>query len=311
MMPDDAGALYRRMRLIPSWDYARCAAPSVAVVGLGGLGAMSLQLLVLLGLGEQGETVLIDPDTIEPSNRTRIPYATPGDDGALKVEVAERWVRAVRPARWVRTVPLPVHALDAQEAIAACDVLVGAVDSELARLVMNHLAHAFCLPYIDGGAGFLVTEVDGERLVHGGGQVRLVVPGATPCLLCNLGLDRDALDREVMALALEGNAGEHAVLEASGYIRGLASGAEQPSAAHVNALVGGALVTMLLEYLLVGLSDHHALHLDLEAMAWMRSTAVARPHCAACQADDGGHGRWWSVDDVVVPLALGPEAASD
>lgn len=304
----DVKELFQRMRLIPYWDVDRCASLNLVLVGLSGLGSVILQLLVLLGLGERGRTTLIDPDVIEPSNRSRIPYATPQDDGRPKVEVADRYVQAVRPGRLVRPLPLSLYAEEAQQAVAESDILIGAVDSELARVAMNQLAYAFCLPYLDGGAGFLVSRVDGTTLVHGGGQVRLVVPDRTPCLLCNLGVERETVDREVMSQVVREDQAEREVLERSGYIRGLEPSAAQPSVAHLNFLIAGALMTVLVEFLLKGLPEYQALHLDLEQMEWLKSTTSKRAHCAVCNPADLGSGRYFRVGDLAVPLTLLPEA---
>jgi molybdopterin/thiamine biosynthesis adenylyltransferase len=195
---DDLREIYHRMLLIPHWDYEKCASLSLVIVGMSGLGAPLLQLLALLGIGEKGITTLIDPDIIETSNRSRIPYATPKDDGKPKVEVAEKYVAAIRPKRQVRPLCVTVFEEEAQRAIAESDIIIGAVDSELARMVMNYCAHAFCLPYFDAGSGILVSSIHGETLVHSGGQVRIVVPSMTPCLLCNLGIERAEVDRELM-----------------------------------------------------------------------------------------------------------------
>lgn len=303
--------LYRRMRLIPSWDYSRVAELDVTVVGASGLGAPILQLLALLGVGERGVTTLIDDDVIEPSNRSRIPYAAPADDGALKVEVAARYLRTVRPDRDVRALAAPLFAPEAQQAIAASDVLIGAVDSELARLAMNELAHALCLPYLDAGSGILVSRVDGVPVVQSGGQVRLVVPGVTPCLLCNLGIDRGAADLELARRLGDRDAGERTLLERSGYVRGLDGVVEQPSVAHLNFLVASGLVNALVQYLLDGLPPYHALHLDLAEMQWMASVADPRPECGVCQAGTIGHGRLFRLEDLVVPMTLLPEPPND
>ena len=303
----DAQGLYARMRLIPYWDVDRCATLNLALVGLGGLGAVILQILALLGLGELGLTSLIDGDVIEPSNRSRIPYAAPEDDGAPKVAVAARYLKAVRPGRRVRPLALPLYEAEAQQAIAESDLLIGAVDSDLARVAMNQLAFAFCLPYLDGGAGFLVSPMNGEVLVHGGGQVRLVVPDQTPCLLCNLGVDRPAVDRELMQRVVGSNEAERALLERSGYIRGLDLPGAQPSVAHLNFLLASALVTVLVEYVLKGLPEYHALHLDLEQMEWLKTTASRRPHCGVCNPGEVGSGRFFRVVDLAVPVTLSPE----
>ncbi len=306
-IPVEAQELYRRMRLIPSWDYGRCADVNITLVGLGGLGSTILQQLTLLGIGERGVTTLIDGDIIEPSNRSRIPYAVPQDDGVPKVTIGARYVETMRPGRRVRPLILSVFDEEAQSAIAESDLVIGAVDSELARLALNHLAHAFCVPYFDGGAGILVQAVDGEPVVHSGGQVRLVVPGMTPGLCCNLGIDRAEVDRELMEQLLRQDAKERATLERSGYIRGLGPQAEQPSVAHLNFLVAGGLTTELVKYLLEGLPPYQALHLNLEELEWLKSVATRRPFCSLCGDEQLGSGRWFQVADLTVPLTLRPE----
>lgn len=310
-LPAEVPDLYQRMRLIPTWDYGRCADLDIALVGCGGLGSVILQQLCLLGIGERGVLTIVDDDVIEPSNRARIPYATARDDGARKVDIAERYVAAVRPDRAVRTMATDVFNRQAQERVAASDVIIGAVDSELARVAMNHLAYAFCLPYLDAGAGIIVTPYAATTLVHSGGQVRLVIPGMTPCLLCNVGIDRNLADIEWLRRRCDADALEKHTLDHSGYIRGLAAAAPQPSAAHLNFAVASGLVTILIETLLAGAPTCQAFHLDLAALEWTRTEARTREHCAVCGTGSIGNGEFFSLEALEVPITLSPTAALD
>ena len=301
------------MRLIPGWDYDKCASLDIAVVGLSGLGAPILQLLTLMGIGEKGVTTLIDNDRIEPSNRTRIPYASPQDDGKLKVDVASQYVNAIRPERKIRALPYSVLEPEAQQAIGSSDALLGAVDSELARYIMNHCAYSFCIPYFDAGSGILVTQIEGEALVYSGGQVRIIVPGTTPCLLCNLGVDDADVDREVMRLILKNDSEEYDLLNRSGYIQGLKDAPEQPSVAHLNFFMATALVAVLLDFLLKGMPDYHALHCDMLEFSSIRSIATSRQYCPVCgeESDLIGSASILTLADFTSDLTLTPEEDDD
>lgn len=149
-----------------------------------------------------------------------------------------------------------------------------------------------------------------EKLLHTGGQVRAVVPNVTPCLLCNLGVDRAAVDRELMRDFVAHDPRARETLERAGYIKGLAPESEQPSVAHLNFIVASAMVTLVLEYLLTGLPDAHATHVDLGQMEWMKSVSGRRAGCPVCDAGEIGHGRFFSPEALSVPISLAPDPAA-
>jgi molybdopterin/thiamine biosynthesis adenylyltransferase len=276
--------LYSRMVLIPSWDQERIAWPKVAVIGLGGLGSVVLQAVAQLGIGDLGDLVLVDHDVVETSNLSRIPYASYQDIGSPKTAVARRYVQGARPYRSVTTIDKPCYTLEAQEEIASADLILGCVDSEVARSCLNHLAASFLVPLLDLGAGVIIDRFAGERLVLSSGQARLFIPGVTPCLLCNMGIRPEGFDRELARFKMD--AEERDLLGRAGYLQGfLAEDAPQPSVYNLNASVGAAGVALLLRYLLGGGIECHALHFDMEAMAFEKFLARSREHCPVCGAD--------------------------
>lgn len=154
----------------------------VGVIGLGGGGSHVVQQLAHLGVANY---VLVDPDTIDETNLNRLVGGTLEDvkRGTLKVEIAERVIRAVvadaniatRPAQWQ----------EVSKELQTCDVLIGCLDAVAAKDQLDKLCQRFLIPYIDIGmdvhklgAGFLIS-----------GQVVLITPGST-CLRC-MGLVTD------------------------------------------------------------------------------------------------------------------------
>jgi sulfur-carrier protein adenylyltransferase/sulfurtransferase len=74
----------------------------VAILGVGGIGAVALAHLVSAGVSRY---TLIDGDTVQPGNLNRQLIYRPEDVGRLKVEAAAEWVSRRNPAAVVRPVP--------------------------------------------------------------------------------------------------------------------------------------------------------------------------------------------------------------
>lgn len=160
----------------------------VGIIGLGGGGSHVVQQLAHLGVAIY---VLVDPDTIDETNLNRLVGGTLEDVklGTLKVEIAERVVRAVvadasiaaRPSQWQ----------EVSKELQTCDVLIGCLDAVEAKDQLDRFCQRFLIPYIDIGmdvhklgTGFLIS-----------GQVVLITPGS-PCLRCMGLVTEEALAQE-------------------------------------------------------------------------------------------------------------------
>jgi molybdopterin-synthase adenylyltransferase len=179
---------------------------TAGIVGLGGTGSMVLQALARMGVKK---FVLCDPDAIEPSNLSRLPYAYEGDVGKPKARVAAGYVRKIARGANVETVSGGVQ--DATAAFRGCDVLFGCADNDGARLSMNQIALKYFIPYIDTGVEIFV---EGDRVRDMGGQVRVVVPGVTGCLECAGAIDHEDATASLLS------ADDLAVRGAAGYVNG-------------------------------------------------------------------------------------------
>lgn len=163
----------------------RLARLTIAVVGVGGVGSLIVQSLTHLGTGR---LLLVDPDTVEPSNLNRLVGATPADAarGTAKVDVAARVVVATNPATAVYPVCGSVTEADTWSRLRAADVIVGAVDGHAPRWALNRLAVQYARCYLDVGVDLRPAD-EGGRL-EAGGHVAVVRPHG-PCLLCLSGYD--------------------------------------------------------------------------------------------------------------------------
>ncbi len=156
----------------------------IAIVGLGGLGSFVALELAHLGVGH---LILIDPDIVEETNLNRLLGVGIEDVGQVKVAVFEKLIERMNPHVRVSALPLSLLTEEAVNYAKGADILVGCVDNNGTRIILNQIAVRYLIPLIDGGTGIRVTGEKRNRFV--GGQVQVVLPGFG-CLECAGGINR-------------------------------------------------------------------------------------------------------------------------
>jgi adenylyltransferase/sulfurtransferase len=135
----------------------------VLVAGAGALGNEALKNLALFGVGN---IVIVDFDKIEYSNLTRSVLFREKDaeQGNYKAAVAAERIREINP--YINT-----HAICGNLATDVglglyrrMDVVLGCLDSLMARILLNRLSFRAGKTWIDGGIGDLEGQVNGFRL---------------------------------------------------------------------------------------------------------------------------------------------------
>lgn len=244
---------------------------TVGIVGAGGLGSMIAQALALLGVGR---LILVDPDRLEPSNANRVVAIASQDVRWRRFKVGAL-ARGLRRARMeplnVRAIAASLTEPEAREALLQADVLIGAVDSPRARMLLNMLAVSALIPYLDGGVGI---RAENGRIQAGGGQVRVVLPGAGPCLMC---FDEEAGERALEALSPE----QRAEAIARGYIQGEAI--PRPQVVFLNGVIGHLLTWEFVKLVTGCLPPFPYVYYDLMTQqAFVPEGVERRPDCLVC-----------------------------
>lgn len=197
----------RQSRIFGDRGQATLRAQKVAVVGLGGAGSLISQMLARLGVGE---LVLVDPDRVETSNLPRVVGARRLDAmtwltdekrpgwvqkigkrlSTPKVTIAKRVAREASADVTVTTMIKPVDRQDVARQLSDCDQIFLAADSQIARNLVNDLAHQYLVPFTHVGAKVLVAE-NGDV-----DTVLTVMQSNTPglgCMWCNGLINPDRL----------------------------------------------------------------------------------------------------------------------
>jgi hypothetical protein len=245
-----------------------------AVVGLGGIGSHVIQALSYLGAKKY---LLVDADEVEETNLNRLVFATPSDVGLSKVGVARRFIEEIVPDATVDTVKEMLGSSGAAYiALHQADVILGCVDDDGPRLLLNRVAVAAWIPYLDVATGIILRE-DGPIV---GGRIAATVPYG-PCLICT-----DELDVAEVRAYFQSDE-ERLDQVRRGYIDG--SLEPSPTVVSLNGLIANAAITELALFLagvrppvpridleVVGDEEHPGPHLAA------RRGVARNPGCPEC-----------------------------
>ena len=134
----------------------------VMVAGAGALGNEALKNLALFGVGN---IIVVDFDKIEYSNLTRsvLFREEDADKGLYKADVAAKRIKEINPTINVQAICGNLATDVGLGVYRRMDVVLGCLDSLMARLLLNRLCFRAGKTWIDGGIGDLEGEVTGYR----------------------------------------------------------------------------------------------------------------------------------------------------
>lgn len=208
---------------------------SVGIVGLGGVGSQVFQQLVHLGVES---FILVDNDTVEESNLSRM-VGTTAKDAKLKIpkvkimaELGEEINRRIKVVEVSDTVYHNSAALKLRNA----DIIFCCTDTMVSRMVLSRVAEQYLIPVIDMGID-IQSGTDGniERI---GGRVMIVYPDG-PCLECMGIINHDMLSKETMSPSIG--------TQRNPYIQGI--NAPAPSVISLNGVIASLAVTEFINLL--------------------------------------------------------------
>lgn len=246
----------------------------VGAVGAGGTGSTLLQNLVYLGFRD---FIIVDDDEADDTSMNRLVTATAADLGTAKGILARRLIRSIAPDARVTAIPPRIQLVEALDALKGVDILLGCVDNDGARLILNELALAYQIPYFDVAVGI---EAENGNIMTAGGRLCVVVPGG-PCLNCMREIDPEE------ARFFLSTREEQALQIARGYVRGM--DIKAPSVVSLNATLAAVAVNELAVFVSGVRPVHVYTEFDLLGVGrprksqWVTPRRVERdPGCVHC-----------------------------
>jgi adenylyltransferase/sulfurtransferase len=140
---------------------------------MGALGNETAKNLALAGVGELH---LLDFDRVELTNLNRTVLFSPKDVGSLKVVAACKSLLRINPECRIKGYNSSLNDFlkRHQKVLRSVDVIVGGLDNDEARIILNHMSVKYRIPYVDGGMFNTLCSV------------RVSIPPYTPCWECGL-----------------------------------------------------------------------------------------------------------------------------
>lgn len=163
-------------------EYERIRDKSVAVVGVGGVGSVTADMLTRCGIGK---LILFDYDKVELANMNRL-FFTPDQAGLSKVEAAAKTLNFINPDVTIETHNYNITTVDNFENFlntikngnigetGPVDLILSCVDNFEARMAINSACNELGLNWIESGVS--------ENAVSG--HIQLIKPGETACFAC-------------------------------------------------------------------------------------------------------------------------------
>ncbi|WP_063892933.1 ThiF family adenylyltransferase [Mycobacterium gordonae] len=260
----------RQIPLLGHAGQGTVAGLRVAVVGGGGTGSQVLLNMAYLGFRS---ILVLDDDTVEPTNLNRLVTADADDVGLAKTEVARQRLHAIDPR--IAVTALPGLTVDGEHPeLSEVDLIIGCLDHDGPRHRLNQIAIDTATPYLD-----IATGVDDRSTPPAvGGRVIFLRPGG-PCLMCLGELDTAEVSRWAKPPVQQRLDREH----------GYGSGAPAPSVVHLNALTASAAITELVAWISGSRAPADWLDIDLQGAASRPGTQIgprrippADANCVAC-----------------------------
>lgn len=192
-------------------------AATVAIVGVGGLGAPAALYLAAAGVGALR---LIDHDSVALSNLQRQIIFGTGDVGAPKVASAESALLALNPNIDIDTLVTRIDASNAEAILDGADIVLDGTDDFATRFAVNDACHALGIMLISGAVG----RWDGQVSAFKSGHTKtLPLEQRLPCYRClvpDTPPDAETCERTGIIGALTGVIGSMMALEAVKEIAG-------------------------------------------------------------------------------------------
>ncbi len=137
------------------------AQSTVAVVGVGGVGAYAAEMIVRAGVGH---LVLLDCDVVSPSDKNRQLLALESNMGRVKVEVMTARLKDINPAVSIDIIPEYLTEENVSLLLGAyrIDYLVDAIDTLAPKLALIEYCVGSGIPHVSSmgaGAKYDATKV--------------------------------------------------------------------------------------------------------------------------------------------------------
>ncbi|XP_044731199.1 ubiquitin-like modifier-activating enzyme 5 [Chrysoperla carnea] len=169
----------QRMGIVKNYEDIR--SKSVAIVGVGGVGSVTAEMLTRCGIGK---LILFDYDKVELANMNRL-FFQPHQSGQSKVEAAKGTLQNINPDVEIETYNYNITSVENYDNFikilqtgsltnGPVDLVLSCVDNFEARMTINSACNELNQIWFESGVS--------ENAVSG--HIQFLIPGETACFAC-------------------------------------------------------------------------------------------------------------------------------
>ena len=135
------------MSIVDEREQEKFKSSRIAVIGCGGIGGQTIEMLARMGVGE---LVLVDEDSFDWTNLNRQTLATTEEIGLVKSEIAKQKIEKINPYVKVTSFNEHVDESNIDKILNDTDIVIDALDNIITRVIVSRKARDNMIPYIHG-----------------------------------------------------------------------------------------------------------------------------------------------------------------
>lgn len=137
----------RQMSVVSKSEQSRFKDAKIAVIGCGGIGGETIEMLARMGVGQLN---LVDKDYFDVSNLNRQTLSSLKEVGLSKSEVGKDKVRLMNPYTKVNCFNEEVTEKNISKIVNDCDIVIDALDNLLTRIIVSRYCKQNEITFIHG-----------------------------------------------------------------------------------------------------------------------------------------------------------------
>lgn len=137
----------RQMGVVTKSEQERLKDAKITVIGCGGIGGATIEMLVRMGIGK---LTIVDKDSFDVSNINRQLMSSFYSVGKSKVNTTYDTLKSINPFCSIEAVEEEVDESNVQKIIDGSDIVIDALDNLITRIIVSRCVKACNIPFIHG-----------------------------------------------------------------------------------------------------------------------------------------------------------------
>ena len=137
----------RQMGVVTRSEQERFKDAKITVIGCGGIGGATTEMLVRMGIGNLR---IIDKDTFDVSNINRQLMSSFYSVGKSKVETTYETLKSINPFTNIEAIEEEVNEDNVERIVKDSDIVIDALDNLITRITVSRCVRDLGIPFIHG-----------------------------------------------------------------------------------------------------------------------------------------------------------------